>query len=319
MEDARHCFLKGEYEDAIVFYDGLLAMYETGGPLVDHLKEERAKAGQCQSLVLQASTLIDGHSYTKAIENYETVLKLNPSDPTAREKIEECKLLLSEYLASKEEDDALKECKTLSDYQAFVNKYPTSKYIPEVDKIISRLEKEDDEQQWLAACRNNTILAYEDYLSNTKQSEHRIEAQVRLAPLYSVRADEMFRNGNYEQAELDYTKVIKQGTMTADSWPRYRKAREENLFARISQPTTREYAEMLTFINDYPDSKYIRAARGYLVEYDLDHGYFDDAREQVSNYEILMDGSTAVDKQAWLRIIKEREKEYNRRRKNTRD
>lgn len=318
LEDARLCFRNGEYDDAIVFYDGLLAMYDEGGPMADYIKEERSKASQCQRLISQASSLIKSQYYTKAIENYEGVLKLNPSDPTARGKIEECKRLRSEYLAMKEQEEAWKNCTTLADYQAFIKKYPNSKHRAEADSLIPRLEREDDERRWSDACRKNTIFAYEDYLSMTHLSGHRDEAHARLTPLYMNRANEMFRKGNYEQAEQDYSKVIDQGGMTSEAWTKYHKAKEENLFKRISNPITRKYSDMLSFVQYYPNSQYISLVRGHLVEYDMQLGYFDDAREQVSKYQVALSNTSTPTKKMWLKIIKEREKEYNRRNKPSR-
>ena len=74
---------------------------------------------------------------------------------------------------------------------------------------------------------------------------------------------------------------------------------------------------MLSFVKDYPNSQYISLVRGYLVEYDMKHGFFNDAREQVSNYEVASSSTTTPDKKTWLRIIKEREKTYIRNRDKT--
>ena len=317
LEDARQCFRDGEYEDAIVFFDAFLAMYENGGATADLLKEERAKAYRCSQLISQASSLIKRDNYTKAIEIFETILELNPFDPNVPRRIMECQRLRSEYLAMKEQEDAWKNCSSVSDYQAFIKKYPNSKYVTEAKSIMPVLEKKEDEQRWIDACKRNTIFAYESYLSGTRQSNHREEANNRLIPLYSERADELFEMGNYERAESDYIKVIAKGTMTSVQWARYHKAREENLFARINSPTTRKYIDMLSFVNDYPNSRYISLVRGHLVEYDMLHGYFNDARSQVTNYEVALNSSSTPNKKAWLRIIKEREKAYNRNKRKT--
>ena len=93
VESARERMNKGEYGTAKAYWEAL-------DDESNRYASEIDICGSCEELQKEARQLISSHRYSKAIEKYQSILNLNPSDITARSRIAECQRLREQYLAA---------------------------------------------------------------------------------------------------------------------------------------------------------------------------------------------------------------------------
>ena len=91
--DAVESMNEGNYEDAVVWWNAVNNRDNTYGNKIAICKT-------CQGLQRDAKNLIEAERFTKAIEKYQEILNLNPSDKNAKEQIARCERLRLEYLAA---------------------------------------------------------------------------------------------------------------------------------------------------------------------------------------------------------------------------
>lgn len=93
IESAKERMNKGDYGTAKIYWEAL-------DDESDRYASEIELCGYCETLQKEAKQLVSSHRYSKAIEKYQSILNLNPSDTNARSRIAECQRLRDLYLAA---------------------------------------------------------------------------------------------------------------------------------------------------------------------------------------------------------------------------
>lgn len=212
--------------------------------------------------------------YIKANKNYS--------------KIDEIKNNLNRRL-SEEKDFYLKvkALKSVTEYKAFLRKYPNSKYSDEIQKELDNLE---EEILWERSLLKNSVFSMENYLESTKLYKYKGQAEAKIdkwddeAVLKAKKLDTQtsyreylneFQSGKYiseisKLLELKieddlYEEVVAQNTVT--SFERYLRAYPEGrysdqanssinkiLIQRIElQKESKSYSELQRTIDEYRD------------------------------------------------------------------
>ena len=84
LEEGNSCFEKGDYDCAKKNYEASRA---TGGNVTEQIQ----KTEECIKILFAANLLFEGGNFSKACEQYEQILKINPNDPLVKVRVESCK------------------------------------------------------------------------------------------------------------------------------------------------------------------------------------------------------------------------------------
>ena len=83
LQEGNACFERGDYDCAKKKYE---VSRTTGGSVTEQLQ----KTEECIKLWFAANLLVDGGNNAKACDLYRQILKINPNDPLAKERIASC-------------------------------------------------------------------------------------------------------------------------------------------------------------------------------------------------------------------------------------
>lgn len=103
--------------------------------------------------------------------------------------------------AAEEYEDIIDEW-NLTDYKSFINSYPNSKRIPEIKSRVAEMEN------WEKACRENTIAAYENYLSKSTFKHYEDEAHGAIENLMREEIDNAWTTAQSKNTIEGYEKFV---------------------------------------------------------------------------------------------------------------
>ena len=317
VDDARKCFERGQYSTAVAYYNTLIEEYRINNYSVQNLQQARDKASQCQKLLSEAATLSRKEQYSKAIEKYQAVKKINPSDPNVSKRIKECERLRDEYLKKEAVEADWNNCRTIDDYRSFRWKHPNSKYDQQAQNMIKELERKNDESAWRMAKETNTISAFESYLRNYKI--HESDAKRRLGDLYELKAFQYYKDSQFAFAKSCYEEAKKYKTLPEGSSKYYSICCEEVAFNNLKNKnkSDRHRFDIEMFLSKYPDSKYTKIVKGYFLDFCCFNGHqFDEARKYIDKEQYAAtDDGVLRDKRWWKKYINEAERQYKKSQK----
>lgn len=138
------------------------------------------KSTMIKKKLSDAQKYISNEDYLAAQNTLNSLLKLDPNNSKAKELLEECELGIKKqkqrvYQAYQ---DACKDG-TISALQNFISKYPNSEYVPNAK---SRIE---DYNLWQKAKEQNTITAYNSYLSQSSILAYKDDAKDAITTIQS--------------------------------------------------------------------------------------------------------------------------------------
>lgn len=138
------------------------------------------KSTMIKKKLADAQKYISNEDYLAAQNTLNSLLKLDPNNSKAKELLEQCELGIKKqkqrvYQAYQ---DACKDG-TMSALQNFISKYPNSEYVP---KAKSRIE---DYNLWQKAKEQNTITAYNSYLSQSSILAYKDDAKDAITTIQS--------------------------------------------------------------------------------------------------------------------------------------
>ena len=137
---AKRAFTAGDYSAAVELYQAAIATAGTNSALSSGLDT----AKKCASLKKKADAAYSSGSYKTAQQNYQAILKLNPSDSYVRGMLAKCSAKDKEAKAEERQnlEDVLKNGTTQS-MSAFAKKYPKDKNSDLFRKYCSIIGNED--------------------------------------------------------------------------------------------------------------------------------------------------------------------------------
>ena len=307
IDEADSRFEAGDYKVAVSFYQVIMRAYQIQNRSTYDVERKLSKAKECQNLMNVAERNYKRQYYTKAIECYNKIKGINPSDPNIDDRIKLCERGRDQYLANKAIETEWGNAKTLQALYDFIKKYPNSAYEDEAKERIRKLEIVADEERWNGANRSGTTISYEGYLSRkTSYSQHVEEAKRKLAQLYEKEGNESFSLGLYSFALSSYKKAISNGGNLEKS--------ENYQYCRFQAEDN--WKTNSTAISDYlvrfPNGKFTSVVRGYKVRNEVRNGHFDEARREVNRPGSIYDNDTYRNSNWWLDYIKAKEREYKK-------
>ena len=138
------------------------------------------KSTMIKKKLADAQRCISNEDYLAAQNTINSLLKIDPYNSKAKELLEECKNGIEKqkqkvFLAYQ---NACKDG-TISALQSFISRYPNSEY---VSKVKSRIE---DYSLWQKAKEQNTINAYNNYLSQSTILAYKNDAEDAITTIQS--------------------------------------------------------------------------------------------------------------------------------------
>ena len=127
-----------------------------------------------------AQKFISNEDYIAAQNALNSLLKLDPNNTKAKELLEKCEsgIKKQKQKVYQAYQDACK-AGTISSLQNFISKYPNSEYVSDTKRRI------EDYSLWEKAKEQNTINAYNDYLSQSSILAYKNEAENAITTIKS--------------------------------------------------------------------------------------------------------------------------------------
>ena len=137
---AKRAFTAGDYSAAVELYQAAIATAGTNSALSSGLDS----AKKCASLKKKADAAYSSGSYKTAQQNYQAILKLNPSDSYVRGMLDKCSAKDKEAKAEERQNlEEVLRIGTTQSMSAFAEKYPKNKKSDLFRKYCSIIGNED--------------------------------------------------------------------------------------------------------------------------------------------------------------------------------
>lgn len=221
----------------------------------------------------EASTSDSLTAYQNYIDNY-------PNGIHYQKALDEIDRILSEVKMEDEDElwNMAERVKAKSAYQKYLSEYPEGKFSDQARQTISNIDKDLENQIWRKAQERKTKLGYQDYLRKYPNG------------IYSDEANQSISDINNKLLESRWAKVDKGSVSDLEEFmsqnPESKFEAEANsLLAALSSKSKTPTAQtdlksdvkdwdkmsnsinpqdFISFINNYPDSEYLPAARNRL-------------------------------------------------------
>lgn len=315
-EGARKQMNRGNYSNAVTILTALEELYS------GQYSRDLSIAKKCLSLQRTAKVKYKAQHYTEAESLYNQILKLNPNDRNARQVIAQCQEERRKFWAIE-----YSKCKTISDYRAFVQRYPNA---PQSETARAKVEEYDltlqDANAWTTADRAGTVSSYTSYIlkANSKAS-HLAEAYCKRARLHYIDAinaiSDVYRCSSYSSAKNDYENAKKLGTLLPEDSNKYIVCLAEEKYHKIIESSVSSITMYISWASSYKLNSFVSPhlhldkVYSMLVDAYCRIGQFDMARNVVELYYgkmtslyFTMSSSKEWDKSDWMAFIKDREK-----------
>lgn len=138
------------------------------------------KSTMIKKKISDAQKYISNEDYLAAQSTLNSLLKLDPNNSKAKELLEECELGIKKQKQKiyQAYQDACKEG-SVSALQNFISKYPNSEYVSNAKNRI------EDYNLWQKAKEQNTITAYNSYLSQSSILAYKHDAKDAITTIKS--------------------------------------------------------------------------------------------------------------------------------------
>lgn len=316
-EGARMQMNRGNYSNAVTILTALDELYS------GQYTSDLSIAKKCLSLQRTAKVKYKAQHYTEAESLYNQILKLNPNDRNARQVIAQCQEERRKFWAVE-----YSKCKTISDYRAFVQRYPNA---PQVHTAIAKVEEYDlirqDNNAWTIADREGTVSSYTAYiLKSNPKSTHMGEAYRNRARLHYRNAvyakNDDYQYSCYSSAKNDYENAKKYGALLPEDSNKYIVCLAEEKYHELIVSSVSSITMYISWASSYKLNRFVSShlhldkAYSMLVDAYCKSGRFDEARNvveqcygQMTSSYFTMSSSKEWDKSDWKAFIKKQEKQ----------
>lgn len=326
-DGARKQMNQGNYSNAITLLSALEDLYP--GQYTSDLKI----ANQCLQLQRSAKSSFKSQRYSEAESLYNQLLKLNPYDKNAQQAIIQCQEERNKFWAAE-----YAKCKSIADFRAFAQRYPTA---PQTQMAKSRIEEyeltQNDNNAWNTAFNTGSVASYTTYISKANsKAAHLGEAYRNRARLQYNEAvsskTERYRQMNYSSARKDYDSAKKHGvSLWNDDNNKYNVClAEEKFYSLGTSPAVYSVTSYINWASSLQSNSvvaphlHLDKAYSMLVESYCQSGRFDEARNtveqcygQMTSSYFIADSGKEWSKSEWKTYIKHREKLYKKNLKKT--
>ena len=326
-EGARKQMNQGNYANAITLLTALEEIYP------GEFSADLSLARRCLRLQNQAKSKYAQEHFTEAEELYKQILKLNPNDNNASQRVVKCQVERDKFLASE-----FSKCKTISDYRLFAQKYPNSPQAKIANERVMENEQErQDSESWSQATRDGSLSAYSRYISNANpRAAHLGEAHRNLARLYFENAQKAYtddkKSSYFFEALKHFEKSKSYKTyFWTDDEDKYNACLAEQKYSDLE--VNPSYAKLTSFINwskGFENNKIVnphlhtRQVNAMLIGAYCSRGMYSEARAFLEqNYDNITSSVFTINsnkewtKNEWRTYIKEREKQSKRKPQTT--
>ena len=306
---ARAEYKKGNYEDAVMLFNGALAT-ESDVNTKMLIEKERALSSKCWKLLDQANYAYYRKNYEDAKRIYKTLLGINRYDSSSSYKHKQC-LIMIQNAADDEFWAKVVASKDVDEYANYIERYPAGLHATEAKTVISNVAY--DRELWNNAVAQNTKLSYQNYLSNSKYNWHKDEAQIKvyafiddelwanaqrintksayqnyissskIKPKYTTKANakvalfdaqSQYARSDYSNARRNYETYKKSYySLVSSDAKAYLKCCEEDDYNEMQSYPSIELGK--TFVSNYPYSKYNRNVKSLIARAYADEERFD--------------------------------------------
>ncbi len=173
---ARSEYKKGNYEDAVVLFNGSIATtYDQSTKA--QIEKERELSSKCWEYLDKANSAYSQKRYDDAKKLYSAILGINKYDSNSSYKVKQCNTMINNA-ADNEYWAKVVASKNADEYANYIKTYPSGLHIAEAKKVMSNVSY--DKGLWDKAVAQNTKSAYQNYLTNSKYNWHKEEAQSKV-------------------------------------------------------------------------------------------------------------------------------------------
>ena len=178
----------------IFFVLGMTIMSSTNSVFADTMSMQQFdKSTMIKKKLSDAQNFIAKGDYVAAQNTLNSLLKLDPNNSKAKELLDNCEsgIKKQKQLIYQAYVDAC-NAGTISSLENFISKYPNSKYVPQAKKRI------EDYNMWKKAKEQNTISAYNSYLSNSSILAYKEDANKAIKNIQAEIEWDNCQNSNDE-------------------------------------------------------------------------------------------------------------------------
>ncbi|MCB9304850.1 MAG: hypothetical protein H6566_29830 [Lewinellaceae bacterium] len=169
-----------------------------------------------------------------------------------------------------------KRSQSISQLHAFLEKYPDSRFELEANALIAKIK---DDNEWNLAQRERTVRAFERYLRQFPQGEHRRQAENLIQEIKVIQPE--WERTKRKNTPAAYQNFLEKYRFRSDKYSELAEEELEQLEEQYwkkarSRNTIREYRN---YLSSFPSGSYAEEAEGRIIDLEVsaifqgEHGF----------------------------------------------
>ena len=282
LDPANKAFKQGKYQDAA-------KLYETAGSLMKSGEREKVydlakKSRTCLSIQNDAEKEFKAHRYGKAKEKYQELLRINPSDQLAKNRIQMIPEMIELEASDHSEWETVKAISSIAQYNSYLSKYSNGYHRAEardsINKIESRIRLAEEKKRIEKGAYSlfeseRSIEKGLEYLNNYPAGEYAGSVKSLLVDLYCENKD--FANARLYAEETGKNSYVDE--MEAAHKRALYAEEEKQAYTDFCRNPNRNSA--LIYLNSYPFGENHSAVSTWMVKSLCAEYRFEDAKNYV--------------------------------------